>query len=148
MEHLLQKSKCSIFHNIFNYMIFERCQKELSWSKGLSTPVAPIRCGFFVCVWSLICDEVLCVIFSFANILLRKRELVALLQLCSCCHVGVCVLSLFLLVTWVDLSLWQFLVILVCFLFNMCFFIVDVFRLNIAFNDFKNETLYIIQILE
>ena len=24
MEHLLQKSKCSIFHNIFKYMIFQR----------------------------------------------------------------------------------------------------------------------------
>ena len=23
MEHLLQKSKCSIFHNIFKYMIFQ-----------------------------------------------------------------------------------------------------------------------------
>ena len=35
MEHLLQKSKCSIFHNIFEYMIFQRPQKALSWSKGL-----------------------------------------------------------------------------------------------------------------
>ena len=24
MEHLLQKGKCSIFHNIFKYMIFQR----------------------------------------------------------------------------------------------------------------------------
>ena len=36
MEHLLQKSKCSIFHNIFKYMIFQRCQKALLWSKGLN----------------------------------------------------------------------------------------------------------------
>ena len=36
--------------------------------------------------------------FSFAIILLRKRELVALLWLCSCCHFGVCVLCLFLVV--------------------------------------------------
>ena len=36
MEHLLQKSKCSIFHNIFKYMIFQRHQKALLWSKGLS----------------------------------------------------------------------------------------------------------------
>ena len=35
MEHLLQKSKCSIFHNIFNGMIFQRRQKALLWSKGL-----------------------------------------------------------------------------------------------------------------
>ena len=35
MEHLLQKSKCSIFHNIFKYMIFQRRQKVLLWSKGL-----------------------------------------------------------------------------------------------------------------
>ena len=35
MEHLLQKSKCSIFHYIFKYMIFQRRQKALLWSKGL-----------------------------------------------------------------------------------------------------------------
>ena len=28
MEHLLQKSKCFIFHNIFKYMIFQRCQRH------------------------------------------------------------------------------------------------------------------------
>ena len=44
MEHLLQKSTCSIFHNIlkeqmlhlhniFKYMAFQRRQKELLWSK-------------------------------------------------------------------------------------------------------------------
>ena len=37
MEHLLQKSKRSIFHNIFKYMIFQRRQKALLWSKGLTT---------------------------------------------------------------------------------------------------------------
>ena len=26
-------NKCSIFHNIFNYMIFQRRQKALLWSK-------------------------------------------------------------------------------------------------------------------
>ena len=35
MEHLLQKSKCSIFNTIFKYMIFQRRQKALLWSKGL-----------------------------------------------------------------------------------------------------------------
>ena len=35
MGHLLFWSKCSIFHNIFKYMIFQRCQKVLLWSKGL-----------------------------------------------------------------------------------------------------------------
>ena len=35
MEHLLQKSKCSIFHNIFKYMTFQKCQMSLLWSKGL-----------------------------------------------------------------------------------------------------------------
>ena len=33
MEHLLQMSKCSIFHNNFKYMIR---QKALLWSKGLN----------------------------------------------------------------------------------------------------------------
>ena len=36
MEHLLKKSKCSIFHNIFKYMIFQRRQKELLWVKVLN----------------------------------------------------------------------------------------------------------------
>ena len=35
MEHFLQKSKCSIFHNIFKYMIFQRRQMALLWSKGI-----------------------------------------------------------------------------------------------------------------
>ena len=29
-------SKCSIFHNILKYMIFQRHQKALLWSKGLT----------------------------------------------------------------------------------------------------------------
>ena len=32
-EHLLQKSKCSISHNIFTYMIFQRRQRALLWSR-------------------------------------------------------------------------------------------------------------------
>ena len=36
MEHLLQKSKCSISNDIFKYMIFQRHQKALLWSKGLN----------------------------------------------------------------------------------------------------------------
>ena len=32
MEHLLQKSKYSIFHNIFKTMIFQRQHKALLWS--------------------------------------------------------------------------------------------------------------------
>ena len=35
MKELLQRSKCSIFHNIVKYMIFQRRQKALLWSKGL-----------------------------------------------------------------------------------------------------------------
>ena len=44
MEHLLQKSKCSIFHNIFKYMIFIRRRKVLLWSKGLN-PHADVSSG-------------------------------------------------------------------------------------------------------
>ena len=43
----------------------------------------------------------LSVISSFAIISLRKRELVALHSLSSCCHVAVSVLCLFLLVPWI-----------------------------------------------
>ena len=35
MEHLLLRSKCSIFHNIFKNLTFQRRPKVLVWSKGL-----------------------------------------------------------------------------------------------------------------
>ena len=38
MEHLLQKSKCSNFQNIFKNMNFQRRQKALLWGKGLKLP--------------------------------------------------------------------------------------------------------------
>ena len=34
MEHLLQRSKCSIFHDIFKYIVFQMHQKALLWRKG------------------------------------------------------------------------------------------------------------------
>ena len=37
----------------------------------------------------------LSILSGFAFILLRKRELVSLLEKCSCCHVAVCVLGIF-----------------------------------------------------
>ena len=36
MEHSLEKSKCSIFHNVFKYMIFQRCLKVLLRTIGLN----------------------------------------------------------------------------------------------------------------
>ena len=48
------------------------------------------------CVWSLFCNIVVIILTSFAIIVLRKRELVTLLYLCSCCCVGIYVLCLFL----------------------------------------------------
>ena len=42
MEHLLQRTKHSIFHNIFKYVVFQRRQKELLWSKGLHEAVQKI----------------------------------------------------------------------------------------------------------
>ena len=36
MEYLLQNLKCSIVNNIFKYMIFQKHQKVLLWSKGLN----------------------------------------------------------------------------------------------------------------
>ena len=53
MEHLLHWSKCSIFHNIFKNMIFQRHQKELLWSKGLSQLIEPdMRFGTYPMVLS------------------------------------------------------------------------------------------------
>ena len=54
--------------------------------------------------WSLLCYAVLSVFSSFAIILMRKRELVALLKLSSCCLVTVCVMWLFLMVSWVGMQ--------------------------------------------
>ena len=36
MEHLLHRSKRSIFNNILKYVVFQRHQKALFWSKGLN----------------------------------------------------------------------------------------------------------------
>ena len=55
------------------------------------------------CVWSMFCYAVLCVLSSFAFILLGKRELVALLLWDSECQVSVIVLYLFFKVPWVGL---------------------------------------------
>ena len=59
---------------------------------------------WIVCVESLYCNVhvVLCANTSFAIILARKRKLIALLKLRSCCHVAVCALCLFLAVPWVS----------------------------------------------
>ena len=46
------------------------------------------------CVWSFFCYAVLSVLSSFAIITLRKRELVALLALCSCCLMAASALCL------------------------------------------------------
>ena len=35
MEHLLLRSKCSIFHNILKNLTFQRRPKVFVWSKGL-----------------------------------------------------------------------------------------------------------------
>ena len=32
----------SIFHNIFKYIVFQRRQKVLSWSKGLNCPLSKL----------------------------------------------------------------------------------------------------------
>ena len=52
----------------------------------------------------MFCCAVLCVLSSFAIILMGKRELVALLYLSSWCFVTVIVLWLFLMVPWVGLQ--------------------------------------------
>ena len=44
MEHLLLRSKCSIFLNISKNLTFQRCPKALVWSKGLKN-VAPWTLG-------------------------------------------------------------------------------------------------------
>ena len=47
MEQLLLRSKCSIFHNIFKNLTFQRCPKTHVWSKGLKIPgpiAQPVSC--------------------------------------------------------------------------------------------------------
>ena len=48
MEHLLQKSKYSIFHNIFKYMIFQRHQKVILWGKGLRVQCITEKYSFLI----------------------------------------------------------------------------------------------------
>ena len=58
-----------------------------------------------LCVCSMFCCAVLCVLSSFTIILMGTRELVAFLCLSSwCLSVAVIVLSLFLTVLWVGLQ--------------------------------------------
>ena len=33
------ENKCSIIHNIFKFIVFQRCQKVLLWSKGLKATI-------------------------------------------------------------------------------------------------------------
>ena len=68
-----------------------------------------IRCLIVVpivglCVCSLLCCALFCVISSFAIILMGQRALVALLCLSSCCLVTVIVLWHFLMVPWSGLQ--------------------------------------------
>ena len=58
-ENLLQKRKCSIFHKIFKYMIFQMRQKALLWSKGLTS-------------CTLVCD-VFCVILLLSHLVSWDR---------------------------------------------------------------------------
>ena len=62
----------------------------------------PIFVG--VLCWSLFWYTLLCVLSSFAIILTRKRELVALLLLLFGCLVTVNILWLFLMVSWAGLQ--------------------------------------------
>ena len=61
-------------------------------------------CGVFV--WPFTCfvmKHLASVLSSFVIILLMKRELFALLELCSCSRVDACVLCFFLVLPWVRL---------------------------------------------
>ena len=66
---------------------------------------------------SLFCKAVLTVLSNFTINLRRKRELVALLDLCSGCRVAITHWCFFLVVPWVDL--WS---VIVAFLYHAYFF--------------------------
>ena len=61
-------------------------------------------CVWEFCVRSLFCYALIIVIFSFVFFVLKKRELIALRQLSSCCYMAVMDLSLFLMVPWADMQ--------------------------------------------
>ena len=65
--------------NLQNYL-----KKWDSLLRGLLLP----QFVFVFCVWFLFCYIALSVLFNFANILLRKRELVAFCALCLYCNVS------------------------------------------------------------
>ena len=54
-------------------------------------------------MWSLFCNTVPSFLSSFAIILMRKKELIALILLCFRCRLSVSVLCLILAVPWVGL---------------------------------------------
>ena len=58
-------------------------------------------CGIYV--WSVFGNAILSVHFSFDIIVLRKRELDAIIYLSSCGHMAVSVFGLFIAVLWVGL---------------------------------------------
>ena len=64
----------------------------------------PLFVWVFLLGLCIVINYLLSVLSSFAVILLRKRELVVLYLLSSCCHVAVCVLCLFLVIPWVGLQ--------------------------------------------
>ena len=67
MEHLLYWSKCSIFHDILEYMIFHRHQKALLWSKGFKRYIVLSNLDvllqvYVCCIFASICCEFMCVL--------------------------------------------------------------------------------------
>ena len=100
---ILHLSNCPIVGNQ-RWLIYRR-------SRRLTIKIPPMRCNqnkkvslvhcsqfgalflIWFCIWSLFCNAVLSVLYSFAITLLRKRKLVALL--CSCCRMAVSVMCLF-----------------------------------------------------
>ena len=103
---LLMRTKLQETHQADPYQIFycsfsQRTNTIIKLNTQTRIGVLPIGCGF-LCL-SLFCCALLCVLSSFAIILRRERELVALLLLSYGCLVTVNILCLFLAVPWVGL---------------------------------------------
>ena len=64
MEHSLLRSKCSIFHNILKYIVFQGRQKALSWSKGLMDNHRDGRESQLFACWVILHAFVVCGFFS------------------------------------------------------------------------------------
>ena len=107
MEHLLFWSKCSIFHNISKYIILQRHQKALLWSKGLISIQLKAKWKTVLVLWFIYVISVLfCYAFMHVCLLLPCGYLLGRADLLALFVMSNCDVVTFPLVSWVRCGAW------------------------------------------